>query len=226
MSGWSSAGSPPPSAPRGGEPIPPPGSLGEVLLGVVRSPTTTLRSIAHHPDLRRTLLVVVVLNVVTGVVFVATTQPFPGIEPDPLTRWVVEQRGSALLFAVVAAPVLGAVGYALWAGLATLLARMFGGTGTFVGTFAALVFAGIPPAVLSMVMQMIPATAGPLAALAIIPIGLAVAGWGIVLWVLALREAHALSTGSAVGVAVLLLLAAFVLAMLGVVIVAILLWGT
>ncbi len=165
---------------------------------------------ATHPDLRTAVAIVMAINLAGGIVYVLAAQPTPGFEADPFTRWLVEHRGTALLLAAVAGPLLGVLWYSIWTSLVTWLGRAFGGTGTLRGTFAAFAFAGVPPAALGIPLQVVPAVFGPFAMLAVFPLSLVIGGWGIVLSVFAIRESHRISTGSAVGVIAILTLLVFV----------------
>lgn len=216
---------PPPPGPPAAAPaptptddVPPPGDLLSTLWGVVVRPARTLRQIAVHPDLRRTLLLIVVLNLVVAVVYVAAAQPTPGFEPDPLTRFIVERRGRSFLLGLVLAPTLGVLGYLLWTGLTWLFARMLDGEGSFRATLAALVHAAVPPSIVGIPLQFVPTAWGPMAVLAILPFLLVLAGWSLVLSVLAIRQAHDLTTGSAIGVVVLLIFTSFVVVILAVIV--------
>lgn len=138
--------------------------------------------------------------------------PLPTFEPGtvgeptpmPSVTWPV---------VAIFVPILGLGGFLLWTLVLLGLGRLFGGRARFASLFAALAFASAPPAIAGLPLQAIPADRLILALLSL-PIFLALGIWSLVLSALAIREAHGISTGAAIGVMVIAFIAAIVVAVI------------
>ncbi len=193
---------------------PPPttiGSIGSALLGVVRSPSATLRQVAASPNGPLALGLLVVIYIANGIALSLAGDPVPTFDVDPTTQALTPQPTFTAFTVAVVLPITGILTFSLWTLLLMGLSRLFGGRGSFTSLFCTLVFASAPPAIAALPLQAVPADRVILL-LATMPLFLALAVWSIVLMVIAVREARGISTGAAVGTVVIAMVAALVLA--------------
>lgn len=189
------------------------------LYGVITRPVEALRAIAERKPVGSALVIFV------GNWILSLTAGLSRADLSVLERVGLEDAlGSALGALITLGIMFGAV--AFLAGLAVLhfSARLFGGKGTFTALFCTLGFAGFPM-VLSVPLAVLGRIGGPgIGALgSVASFGLTV--WVIVLSVIALKEAHKLPTGTAIGAYLLAIVVPFV-ALAGLVFLAITLVAT
>lgn len=179
--------------------VAPPAGLLDSAVGVVTSPTSTLRSLAAHPRLGWAFVVVVVLSALS------TIAEGPGAPEIPGAPAAGDGAAASLYVARIVGGALLATG--LLAGGAALLhglARLLGGVGDFRGTLTVIAFATVPNA-LAVPVQLLPALpipqvlAGTLAGL----ISVALLVWVVTLLVQGMRLTHGITVGRAIAVVAL-----------------------
>lgn len=207
---------------------PGPAGLFELAVAVVTSPTRAFALITRRAPLGWAIILVLTVNALTAATQVASAAdslgggvaPFASGAP-PLT---LSPTASLLIGVLVGAPA-GLAVTAVWTGLVLLFARMLRGTGGYRVTFCGLAFASVPQ-VLSVILTLLLlplGTAGTvLGGLAALGIG----AWTLVLGVMAVRDAHALSTGRASAAVLLPIVAVIVVIALVVVAVIVLVIGS
>lgn len=190
---------------------PPPDGILPTLWQVVRAPTSTLRRLADAPPVGKTVGLLIAIYILNGAVLALTGEPGPSFGVDPATG--EPMPGPELNWTVIALflPLAGLAGFLLYTVVVLGLGKLFGGTASFRSLFTALAFASAPPALASLPLQAVPADRLTLALLTM-PLFLALAIGSIILSVIAVREAHRLSTGTAIGVVVMMMVATIVLA--------------
>ncbi len=163
------------------------------LYGVITRPADALRAVAERKPVGWTLAIV------AGTWILSVASALPRMDPGALERVGLRGATDAALGAFLAAGAALAI-LACLTGLVVLhlAARLFGGKGTFGGLFCAMGFAAFP-LMLSAPLAVIGRAAGPgLAALAALG-RLGIALWVAALGVIALKEAHRLTAGVAIG---------------------------
>lgn len=162
------------------------------LYGVLAEPSEALRAVAARKPVGWALAVIVGTATLLAAAGVSQTNfaAVTGATFDELAR-----------IELTVAVILSVAGCFVIVGLLHLVARLFGGRGSFPGLLSAMGFAQFP-SLLWLPFMALARVDGPVAA------GLSTVGFiGIAIWVAALcvvslRETHGLSTGAAVGVCV------------------------
>ncbi|MEW6227690.1 MAG: Yip1 family protein [Bacillota bacterium] len=174
------------------------------LYGVITRPVEALRAVAERKPVGWALVIVIgawVLSLAAGL----SQADFSVLERVGFE----DALSSALGVLVTLGIILAAVVYLAGLAILHLSARLFGGKGTFAALFCALGFAEFPM-VLSVPLAVLGRIGGPgIDALSsVASLGLTL--WVVVLSVIALREAHKLPTGTAIGAYVLAIVVPFV----------------
>lgn len=159
------------------------------LYGVIVGPSAALRAVAERKPVGWAL------GVIIGIAALSSTAGLSQASFDALGRVQLEAVLRALLSGGV---ILSVIGYVIGTGILHLAALVFGGKGTFAGLFSAIGFAQFPM-ILSFPLMVLGRVGGPaVMGLTIVgSVGLAL--WVVALSVVALREAHAMPTGAAIG---------------------------
>ncbi len=162
------------------------------LYGVIAGPVEALRAVAERRPTGWALAIV------AGLAALSSTAGMSQADLGAFGRTAVERIVHTVLPGGI---ILSAVVYFVGIGILHLAALLFGGKGTFAGLFSAVGFAQFP-AMLSLPLMLLGRLGGPaVGALAIVgSAGLSI--WVIALGVIALREAHGMSTGAAIGTCV------------------------
>lgn len=164
--------------------------------GIVTSPVQTLREIVAGRPVGAGLLVMVVVAAITGAASANSFGDALSVQPSLLNIIF-----GALLGIFITVPVL-----AVSAFFVHLISRLFGGKGSYTGLFAAFGFTSIinifslPLVVLDIVDLQ------ALSALALIG-QLGLLAWAVVLTVVAIRENYVVTTGVAIGILLVTLIA-------------------
>lgn len=179
-------------------------SILEMLDGVIRKPATTLNYIACNKPIGWALAIFAISSLLglvstdTSAVEEYLTLPAPG--------WVLQ---IAFAFA----------GLFLFAGFLHLLSRIFKSTGDFWGLFSALGFAQFP-GFLAPVATLVKGGGGIVGSIlgGIISLGSGI--WVLVLYVIALRESHGITTGASIATYLIALFIIVALIIIGTIIIA------
>lgn len=159
------------------------------LYGVIAGPVEALRAVAEKKPVGWALAVIVGTTTLlsTAGLSQANLDALPGI------------RFEALLCTVLTGVIiLSAIGYFIGVGLLHLAALLFGGKGSFAGLFSAVGFAQFP-ALLLLPLMVLARIGSPVVAGLSIVASAGMAVWVAALGVIALREAHGMPTGAAIG---------------------------
>lgn len=159
------------------------------LDGVITGPVEALRAVAEKKPVGWALAVIVGTTTLlsTAGLSQANLDALPGI------------RFEALLCTVLTGVIiLSAIGYFIGVGLLHLAALLFGGKGSFAGLFSAVGFAQFP-ALLLLPLMVLARIGSPVVAGLSIVASAGISVWVAALGVIALREAHGMSTGAAIG---------------------------
>ncbi len=202
-----------------------PGLL-ELCVAVVTTPGRAFDEVVRRSPLAWSIGVVLVANALTATTQMASASGSLGAVSSsaPLGSPGVGLSGTASLLAgvLVGAP-FGLAVTAVWTAVVLLFARMLGGTGGYRVTFCGLAFASVPQ-VITVVVTGVTLPMGALGTVLGVLTAFGVGVWTVVLCVVAVRRAHDLSTGRAVGavllpvVAVMVVLVLVVVALVGIVV--------
>jgi hypothetical protein len=197
----------------------PPDGFFATAVGVVVSPSTTLATVVSRQPIGWSIGLLLVVNALTTAAQAASfsaTASFgdPGVA---VPTFGLSGAGAILLGVFVGAP-FGLAMSAVFAAAVLLFARLLGGDGGYRVTFCGLAFATVPQ-VFSVIVTALMLPLGVVGSLLGGVLGLAVSIWTLVLAVIAMRHAHHLSTGRAVGAVLLPVAALALLAVLLVVVV-------
>jgi len=179
--------------------------LFELAVAVVTSPGRAFDEIARRAPLGGSIVVVLTIHALTAATQMASATGSLAVAPSSATLGAqgltLSPIVSLLVGLLVGAP-FGLAATAVWTALVLLFARMLGGTGGYKVTFCGLAFATVPQVFTVIVTALLlpMGTAGTVLGV-LAAIGVAV--WTVVLSVMAVRSAHALSTGRAVAAVVL-----------------------
>lgn len=180
-----------PATPDLGPPGPegPEEGLIETCVSVITSPVATLRRVTTTQPLGWAIAVIVVAGIASGIANAADPDPF-GI-----------QDGGGDLGAgwVVFSPIFNLIIVAIGTAVVLLTSKMLDGGTTYKALFVGFGFASVPSVFNVLGGVFGAAGAGALAGLITIATGI----WGLVLGVIAVREANRFSTGRAIGAVVL-----------------------
>ncbi|MEW6046562.1 MAG: Yip1 family protein [Bacillota bacterium] len=159
------------------------------LYGVITGPVEALRAVAEKKPVGWALAVIVGIAVLscTARISQASFGTIGGIGLEAVLQSVL-----------TAGIVLSAIGYFIGVGLLHLAALLFGGKGTFAGLFSAVGFAQFP-ALLLLPLMVLARVGSPVVAGLSIVASAGISVWVAALGVIALREAHGMSTGAAIG---------------------------
>lgn len=155
------------------------------LWGVLATPKAALKAVAEEK------------RVVWGLLIHAVVAAVGALQAGD-DRLIAEEMGPVYpetpgFFTAFATSLLGVL---ILVALVHLIARLLGGRGSLGGVVAATGFAQFPTA-LSWPVELLAGAAGGAGPLAVVRFGILV--WVLILSILAVREAHSLSTGRAIG---------------------------
>ena len=174
-----------------------PGFL-ELVYGVLFEPGKTMERVVLRPPLGMTLLIVTILSLLGATMGLLTASR---ALDESFSAAVVGQFLPALQAMAPFAIILGLLwGYVKWFGYSAIIhlaADLLGGRGSARGVFAVTGLAGLP-AIFMVPLQFLAywIGTGNMAATVLLGLaGLAVGIWSIILLVIGLKQAHALSTG-------------------------------
>ncbi len=165
------------------------------LYGVLARPVSTLNEIARKKPVGLALLVffgVTVLSMAAGFLSDESMRAFE----EMLSEFDLLIAPSVLVIGTI---LFSLVYTFISTGLLHLLARLFGGRGGYWNLFCAYCFAYFPM-IISIPFTLLSAFLGPVGGFlsGVVTFGLTI--WIIVLYVIAVRESHGISTGASVGV--------------------------
>ena len=172
----------------------------EAVVGVITRPVPTMRAIALARPWLIALALFIIIQVVSGLAGLTTPlatdmQDLPPEMQDVMRPWLELARNPVALLG--GALVLGPLGLLIGAGIIYLVARMLGGQGPFSGLFSTLAYAAVPTLLVAPITVVLNLLGPALAALSGL-LGFAVGIWTIVLYVIAIQESMALTTGRAI----------------------------
>ncbi|MDI7277616.1 MAG: Yip1 family protein [Anaerolineae bacterium] len=159
------------------------------LYGVIAGPVEALRDVAERKPVGWALAVIIGIGALSSMAGVsqASFDALGGIQLEAVLR--------SLLSGGI---ILCAVGYVIGVGILHLAALLFGGKGSFAGLFSAVGFAQFP-ALLSLPLMALGRAGGPVVTGLTVAASVGLSLWVVALSVIALREAHTMSTGAAIG---------------------------
>jgi len=172
----------------------------ETLVGVLARPISTIRSICQQRPIGWAIIVYVVASLVSIVV---------SIETGVLDLEAIGLPDLSMPVILVGTLIFSVVMLAVFTAICHLAASLLGGKGGYWGLFSGFAFANLPGIFVA-----------PLAVIGLLPIvgallsglgNFAVVVWSLVLSILAVRENYLVSTGRAILIFLLLLVALVVL---------------
>lgn len=205
---------------------PGPAGLFELAVAVVTSPGRAVAEITQRAPLAWSIIVVLTVNALTAATQVANATDSLSAGASTATFGAVPlalSTPASLLIGVLLGAPVGLAVTAVWTAIVLVFARMLGGTGGYRVTFCGLAFASVPQ-ILSVILTTVLLPLGTAGTVLGMVAALGIGAWTLVLSVMTVRHAHALSTGRAVAavllpiVAVLVVIALIVVAVIGLVI--------
>lgn len=179
--------------------------LFELAVAVVTSPGRAFAEVARRQPLAWSIVVVLTVNALAAATqFASATGSLSvGSSTAPLgAGGLTFSPVAALAGGVLLGAPFGLAMTAVWTALVLLFARMLGGTGGYRATFCGLAFASVPQ-VFTVIVTAVALPLGAAGSVLGVLATMGVAVWMVVLSVMAIRSAHALSTGRAVAAVLL-----------------------
>jgi len=182
------------------EPTPTPAlSIGDLIWQAFFSPTQGLSRAARQQPIGWAIAFIVIISFVSTLVWWTPQTAYQLRYPYMI---FFDSPWKAALIAVVIAPLVFLVSSAMlhWIGW------LFGGRGSYPELFSALAFASMPPALFQILLIKLAEPWGDLGEVLKVLGDMGTLIWGLTLSVLAVREAHGLSTLQAIGAQVIFLI--------------------
>jgi hypothetical protein len=178
----------------------------DLVYGVLFDPVNTYRRVADKPPVGLTVALILGLNLLLAIMGMVA-----GNTMDYADRFMTTMQNMAPMIAILGF-IFNAAFWFVYSSVLHLIAQFFGGRGDAIATFTAYGLAGLPALFLLPLqgLEIIFNHSGFFNALSVMG-SLAVAIWGIVLLVIAIREVHHLTTNRAVLVVVTPWIIGFVL---------------
>lgn len=180
---------------------PEPRNLPDLLYGVLAKPVETLRYLTMSKPLTMALLVYIAISVLGAIAAIpglAQLDSLPGgVSRDVPPGLSFFSSPAFIIATVISTPIFALITLFIVGGLYHLLSMLFKGEGDFRGLLSALGFASFPQ-VLSIPFVLLSLVAGTLGGVLSGVVSFAVSIWIIVLTIISIRENYRLSTGKAV----------------------------
>ncbi len=173
----------------------------ETAVSVIAQPVSTLRMVTQQRKLGWAIIVLVVVSLASSLTSAASPTPFGlgGGTDFPLPVDPSTFRTVALVGAAILGPLMGLIGLAIAAAIFQILSMILGGKGSYVGLFSGLAFASVP-SIIGTPFNLLPLAIGVAGQVLSGLVGFGLFIWTVVLTVIAIRENHQFSTGRAVAV--------------------------
>ena len=197
----------------------------ENIFGTLFSPASTFRRMSEERTSVITAAIVVLIacicsgagSILTQSAFMSMFAEFPGFEP---VGSVFEEMMFSPTASIILSVVGGFIGWVVIAGILHVVAKILGGKGAFTEMLVLMGFAMLPNIFQAPIGLIAIFSGGLTGALIAIGLGGILAIWVLILYVLAIREAHKFSTGRAIATLVLpfvvLMVLAFILIIVGI----------
>lgn len=173
----------------------------ETAVSVVTQPVSALRMVTEQRKLGWAIIVSLVVSLASSLTSAASPTPFGwgGGTEFPLPVDSSTFRVFALVGAAILGPLIGLIGLAIAAGIFQIVSMALGGRGTYVGLFSGLAFASVP-SIIGAPFNLLPLVIGVGGQVLSGLVGFGLFIWTAVLTVIAIREDHQFSTGRAIAV--------------------------